>query len=265
MLENTKNQKTHNAKNELVSIPYILGSIVSTLLKTTCKGPIVGVNGLSLLKKPSEIEVCQNHGIYEKPEKSLLMFSPYARDGNGERAVITRGLSSYSYKTDDKYKIGNKDKIITSFNTNNDVKYSLVGACGVIYQGVIHFFGGLNHPDWNRWWKADYNYKNQHFGLNEKRDFVKYKNLDIDFSTPQCSNFKIVNPNSQSGEKEVVLLCFDFYHKKNCYQFDDGDLSPFADANENHYWARLGQYKDQLITVGSRTHQKNRNSGLILQ
>ena len=86
-----------------------------------CKGAIVGDNGLSLLKKPSEIEICQDYGIYEKPENSLLMFDFRARDGNDELAVITRGLSSYSDKTGDYYKIGNKDKIITSFNTTGDV------------------------------------------------------------------------------------------------------------------------------------------------
>ena len=157
------------------------------------------------------------------------------------------------YKTGDIYKIGDKDKIITSFNTNGDVKYSLYGACGVIYQGVIHFFGGYNVPAWN----DVYNYENQHFGLNEKRDFVKYKNLKIDFNVPQCSTFNIAQPNSQSGEKEVVLLCFDFHHFKNCYQFDEGELSHFADANEDHFRARLGKYKDQLITVGYEVdHQK---------
>ena len=88
---------------------------------TICKGSIVGDNGLSLLKKPSEIEVCQDYGIYEKSENSLLLFDPRARDGNDERAVITRGLSSYLQGTGSRYKIGIKDKIITSFNTTGDV------------------------------------------------------------------------------------------------------------------------------------------------
>ena len=53
------------------------------------------------------------------------------------------------------------------------------------------------------------------------------------------------------------MLCFDFHHLKNCYQFDDGELSHFVDANEDHYQARLGKYKDQLITVGRQVdHQK---------
>ena len=46
------------------------------------------------------------------------------------------------------------------------------------------------------------------------------------------------------------MICFDLNHQKNCYQYDDGGLTHFVDANENHYSARLGKYKDQLITVG---------------
>ena len=55
---------------------------------TICNGPIVGKNGLSLLKKPSEIEFCQDYGIYDEPVNGLLIFS-----GNYEIAVITRERS----------------------------------------------------------------------------------------------------------------------------------------------------------------------------
>ena len=224
--------------------------------KFMCKGSIVGKNGLSLLKTPAEIDICEDNGIYEKPKDSLLMFDGNARDGNDERAVMTRGLSSDVLSWSKKYIIGNKDKIITSFNTNGAVKYSFNCACGVIYQGIIHFFGGSNDVDWNN----DYNYENQHFGFDEKRNFVKYKNLEIDFECIACNTFNIAQPNSHG--KEVVLLCFDFHHLKNCYQFDDGELNHFADANEDHHGARLGTYKDQLITVGD---WKNNQKTEILQ
>ena len=72
--------------------------------------------------------------------------------------------------------------------------------------------------------------------------------------------FKIKKSNSESGSKEIVLLCFDFHHQNSCYQYNDGDLTEFATANEDHYWARLGKYKDQLITVGHQhSHQKTFN------
>ena len=183
------------------------------------------------------LETCENDkkGNCKGPIDSILMFQggPFSK-----LAVMTRGLSSSLSETSDEYKIGNEDKIITSFNKNGDVWF--VGACGVIYQGIIHFFGGL--------------WENQHFGFDEKRNFVKYENLATNFQFPQCSTFDISN--SQSGNKEVVLLCFDWEHEKYCYQFADGKLTHFIDANESHHSARLGKYKDQLITVGGVTNQK---------
>ena len=206
--------------------------------KIFCDSPIVGNNGLSLLKTQSEIQVCQDYGFYNEPENSILMFFDEAYDGNNETAVIIRGLPTYSYKSTDTYKIGDKDNIITSFNTND--KYSLSRACGVIYQGLIHFFGG------------NFGRRNQRFGFNEQRNFVTYKSPPLGFVSLECSTFIVSKSISQSGDKEVVLLCFSYHYKNNCYQFDDGELSHFADANQNHYWARLGKYKGQLITVGDR-------------
>ena len=174
---------------------------------------------------------------------NLLVFdsNTYGKDG---LAVITRGLSASFSQIDEKYEIGNDDTIITSFNTNKE--YELLGACGVIYQGIIHFFGGGQYS----------NYRTQHFGFDEKRNFVKYENLKLNFEIPQCSTFSTLKPNSQSVDKEIVLLCFDYNHQKNCYQYADGSLTHFVDANESHYRARLGEFKNQLITVGGSDNKK---------
>ena len=84
----------------------------------------------------------------------LLIFNGYAENGK-ELAVMKQGLShSLSQNTDD-YKIGSEDKIITVLNTNGNVEYSFYGACGVIYQGLIHFFVGGFYGDGN-----------QHFGFD---------------------------------------------------------------------------------------------------
>ena len=163
------------------------------------------------------------------------MFSDDAKDGENELAVITRGLSVSLSQSAVKYKIGNDDKIITSFNKNENFFYEFGGACGVIYQGLIHFFGS-----YSRYY--------QHLGFDQQRNFVKYQNLNVRFDMPQCSTFKIRN--SQFGEKEVVLLCFDRNHRWSCYKYDDGELTHFNDANEDHALARLGKYRDQLVTVG---------------
>ena len=248
-LENEKNRiQSETSKRGLTNGNQNLQSLLETCQRErrmNCGCPIVGNNGLSLLKNHSEIQACQDHGNYDEPESSLLIFHFQAKDGNNERAIITRGLSTYMINNGGKYILGNKDKIITSFNSNGEVKYSLQAACGVTYQGLIHIFGGFLDG-----------YQSQHFGFDEKRNFVKYENLEISFWAPQCSTFKISKPNSQPGNKEVVLLCFDTYHQKNCFQYDDDELTHFADANVDHFEARLGKYKDQLITVGSSGHQK---------
>ena len=83
-------------------------------MNTIRKGAIVGDNGLTLLKKPSEIEICQNNGIYEKPNDAILMFYDGVRNGKNELALIKRGLSFSLPQKGETYKIGNKDKIITS-------------------------------------------------------------------------------------------------------------------------------------------------------
>ena len=249
---NSEKEKNYNLRNQirqqgrdLTNENTKLQKSISTRTrerdqKMTCKGQIVENNGLTLFKEQSEIKFCQDNGIYNEPENSLLIFDWRAKNGDNERAVITRGLSSRLDKTGNYTRIGNEDKIITSFNTKgSERKYSFDGACGVMYKGIMHFFGGYS-----------LDYPNQHFGLSEKRNFVKYKYLGIGFHLPQCSTFKISKPNSQSADKEVVLLCFDAIHKKNCYQYDDGELTHFVDANKGHYLARLGKYKNQLITVG---------------
>ena len=96
------------------------------------------------------------------------------------------------------FKLGDQDKLIDSFNTNE--KYTINGACGVYFNGLIHFFGGWNHPQW----ADNFNYENQHFGFSKNGDFVKYKNLDVNFHTPQCINFNIsrnIRSQTKQGSK----------------------------------------------------------------
>ena len=172
------------------------------------------------------------------PKRSLLMFDDNARNGKNERAVITQGLShTFLYETGEEYKIGNKDKIIDSYGIGESVNYSFLGACGVLYKGVINFFGGFQ------------DYGNQHFGFDSQLNFVKYELLEIDFNSPQCITFEF-SGRGHSGDEEVVLLCFDRKNSRSCYKYDNEKLTPFALAQNNHYKARLGKYKDQLITVG---------------
>ena len=51
-------------------------------------------------------------------------------------------------------------------------------------------------------WNDDFNYENQHFGFDGNGAFVKYKNLDYDFHTPQCTDLNILPSNGQSKLKQ---------------------------------------------------------------
>ena len=127
-----------NKVRELTSENRNLQNSLDTFAKKIgCEGPIFESNGLRLLKNQSEIQICQEYGIYDEPENSILIFTD-ASEYN-KKAVITRGLSTRLDKADNSFKIGNKDKIITSFNPNQNFEFILNGACGVLYQGLIHF------------------------------------------------------------------------------------------------------------------------------
>ena len=216
-----------------------------------CEGPIIGKNGLSLLKKQSVIEDCKDYGIYDEPEKTLLIFDELAAYYGGKRAIMTRGSSTYFEKSGEGYKIGNNDKIITRFGKY--VSFKLSGSCGVTYQGLMHIFGGMIDCE-NGECCGTSDCPNQHIGFDIKRKMVKYKDLEVGFWGPKCSTFKILKSSSQSAYKEVVLLCFAY--GENCYEYDDGKLTQLANSNESHSSARLGKYKNQLITVGNHNHEK---------
>ena len=80
MLEHTKKQQ--NLQDSLDTCQNEQNKI--------CSGTIVAENGLNLLKKQSEIEVCQDYGIYKKIENSALVFHP-SFDIERGGAFITKG------------------------------------------------------------------------------------------------------------------------------------------------------------------------------
>ena len=125
-----------------------------TLIEPT-KAPLLNLSFLG-----NESETCDSSTY------NLLVFNQNAKDGINEEAIITRGLSSvtdqrtnlsvftrsmnpYSVigQVNSSYKIGDQDQFISSFNTNGKFRYTLNGACGVRFQGRIHFFGGWSHPE----------------------------------------------------------------------------------------------------------------------
>ena len=67
--------------------------------------------------------------------------------GNTPRSIMTKGTSTrrknrlpgYLYGNFDP---GNQDKLMITYGRDPTHDYSMEGACAVIYQGNIHFFGG---------------------------------------------------------------------------------------------------------------------------
>ena len=139
---------------------------------------------------------------------------------------------------------GNRDKLMITYRREPSHDYTMNGACGVLFEGEIHFFGGLK--DFNR----------QHFVIETKRSgqLVKMtakEDLEIGFWGASCSSFEFF-------ETTIVILCFGYHHQKSCYSFD-GKLTHIGDSNYNHYVGGLVRYKSNLLTVGSfRGNQKTK-------
>ena len=141
---------------------------------------------------------------------------------------------------------GNKDKLMISYRREPSHDYTMRAACGVLFQGEIHFFGG---------YPVTYPYKGidftrQHFVIETKRTgqlvkMSKKEDLEIGIAGASCSSF----------EPKFVVLCFDFYHQKSCYSFD-GQLNYIGDSNYEHFDGGLTKYKGSLLTVGSKSTQK---------
>ena len=71
--------------------------------------------------------------------------------GNTPRSIMTKGTSTRRKNRLPGYLYGNfdpgdQDKLMITYYRDPTHDYSLFGACGVIYQGDIHFFGGYIDP-----------------------------------------------------------------------------------------------------------------------
>ena len=119
--------------------------------------------------------------------------------------------------------------------------YTMNGACGVLFEGEIHFFGGWS--DFGR----------QHFVIETKRSgqlikMTKKENLEIGFTSPSCSSFEMFSEYFPWFKTNIVILCFDFYHPKSCYSFD-GKLTHIGDSNYEHNRRGLTKYNGSLVKI----------------
>lgn len=65
------------------------------------------------------------------------------------------------------------EQAIQQIITEATMTYSMERVCGVIFLDRIHFFGGESKRDSSN----GIDYTQQHFGFDEKRNFIKYKDL----------------------------------------------------------------------------------------
>ena len=122
------------------------------------------------------------------------------------------------------------------------------GACCVVYQGHIHFFGGQNYSE-----PYNVDLRRQHFTIETKRSgktvkITKQKDLAFEFDFPSCSSFEIASDSLSWFSTNVVVICFNSM-SKGCYLFD-GELKYINDAEFSHNGGGLTKYKKNLITVG---------------
>ena len=150
---------------------------------------------------------------------------------------------------------GNQDKVMITFKRESSHDYTLQGACGVVYQGDMHFFGGQKYsiPEFG-------DFSRQHFVIERQRSgkmvkMTEKKSLDIAFQYPSCSNFAMISKNFPWTSRNIVILCFDSYRERFCFSFD-GEIRFIADSKFTHFGGGLTNYKGRLLTVGG---YKNKN------
>ena len=107
------------------------------------------------------------------------MFCIEKHTGNTPRSIMTKGTSTRRKSSLPGYLYGNfdpgdQDKLMITYYRDRTHDYTMYGACGVIYQGDIHFFGGFHFED---------NLSKQHFKIETHRSgkmvkMTKMKDLD---------------------------------------------------------------------------------------
>ena len=177
--------------------------------------------------------------------------------GNTPRSIMTKGNSVAIGTQYTNFIRGNRDKLMISYRREQSHDYTMYSACGVLFQGEIHFFGGHDY-------KTDdviFNYTDdgidltrQHFVIETNRkgklvEMTKKEDLEIGFSSPSCSSVAMTADRFPWFKTNVVILCFDLHLKKSCHSFN-GQLTKIGDSNYRHWQGGLVKYKSVLLTVG---------------
>ena len=223
---------------------------------------------------------CEFFGFSENPEnESILIFHSCSTNrnvdkdqmdtfgrcnelhiGNTPRSIMTKGISTRRknrlpgslYGNLDP---GNNDKLMISYKRVPSHDYTMWEACGVLFEGEIHFFGGSDYTKQN--W---INLTRQHFVIETQRkgqqvEMTKKEDLEMGFWVPACSSFEMTSEYFPWFKTNFVVLCFDWYHKNSCYSFD-GTLTHIVDSNYKHFKGALTKYESNILTVGGWDNQK---------
>ena len=149
---------------------------------------------------------CEFFGFIDAPiEESILIFNACSSNievnlaagigkckedhtGNTPRSIMTKGTSTrrkisgnrpgYLYGNFDP---GDQDKLMITYYRDPTHDYTMDGACGVIYQGNMHFFGGDRYEIQRG--NSVYDFAKQHFMIETHRSgkmvqMKKMKDLD---------------------------------------------------------------------------------------
>ena len=155
---------------------------------------------------------------------------------------------------------GNEDKLMISYKRERSHDYTMSGACGVIIEGEIHFFGGdLRYFEDGIVITSDEENNNevfikQHFVIETQRsgqtvEMIKKEDLEIGFRRPSCRSFEMTSEHFPWFQTNIAVLCFDRHHSKSCYSFD-AKLTYIGDSYFDHFRGGLTRYKNNLLTVG---------------
>ena len=195
--------------------------------------------------------------------------------GNTPRSIMTKGNSVTIGNQYGNFIRGNKYKLMISYRREPSHDYTMDQACGVLFEGEIHFFGGVDVVVYNTddLFPRYVDLTRQHFVIETKRSgqlvkLTKKEDLRIGLTDHSCATIDMA-----SGNK-AVMLCFDHTDRcctrdKSCYLFD-GELTYIGASNYSHYQGGLTKYKSALLTVGGAwDNQKteilkmNRNENLF--
>ena len=157
---------------------------------------------------------------------------------------------------------GNNDKLMISYRRESSHDYTMHGACGVLFEGEVHFFGGAT-----RFGENLYNYTQQHFVIELQRSgqlvkMTKKEDLVIGFESPSCSTFEMTGDYFPWFRSNVVILCFDWLNGKSCFSFD-GKLKWIGFSKYGHIGGGLTKYNGNLLTFGGGIISNNQKTEIL--